>query len=286
MNDYYALRVDVKPCDENVTDYMAAVLGEIGYESFVPDVSGLTAYVKSELFDLDAARKALNEDFPFKCSFRMAAELVPGQDWNAEWERNYFRPIVVGDNQCVIHSSFHTDIPDAVYDIVIDPKMAFGTGHHATTSLMIARLLELDLVGKTVTDMGTGTGILAILAAMRGASCVSGVEIDGFAYDNAVDNVRINGHSEISLYNGDAGVLPTLPLSDVFIANINRNVITSDMDKYAANLKPGGTMLLSGFYEKDLPVVEAAARQSGLSKVNHYVKGEDWTCLQLVKPIF
>lgn len=281
MNDYYEVRVDIDPCTEDATDYLAAVLGDIGFESFVPDTTGLTAYIKSELYSSDELATVF-EDYPFEVNKIITVNFIEGQDWNAEWEKNYFKPIVVGD-LCVIHSSFHKDIPRVAYDIVIDPKMAFGTGHHATTSLIISQLLKIELEGKSVIDMGTGTGILAILAAMRGAAQVYGIEIDGFAYENAVENAKLNNHAEIHLINGDASVLNHLPEVDVFIANINRNVITSDLAEYAAHLKEGGTMLLSGFYEHDIPVVMTEAERHGLKKAAHEIKGDNWTCLTLHK---
>ena len=155
MNDYYEVRVNLDPCTEDATDYLAAVLGDIGFESFVPDNTGLTAYIQKDLYSKEEIDISL-EDFPFEGVRSVETKFVEGQDWNAEWENNYFKPIIVGD-QCVIHSSFHTDIPKVKYDIVIDPKMAFGTGHHATTSLIISRLLQADLEGKYVIEMGTGT---------------------------------------------------------------------------------------------------------------------------------
>lgn len=281
MNDYVEVRLDLEPFPgTDATDLLAGMLGDIGYESFVPDDRGLTAYVAAGAYDADALDAVLDE-FPFDCKISRLSETVEGRDWNEEWERNYFRPIVVGD-RCVIHSSFHTDVPQAQYDIVIDPKMAFGTGHHSTTSLILGRLLDLDLEGRAVTDMGTGTGILAILAAMRGASPVTGIEIDEFAYTNAVENVALNGHAEIRLINGDASALADVPVADVFIANINRNVITADIDRYAARLHSGGTMLLSGFYVEDIPVVAEAAERVGLVKES-YTEHDRWTCLQLRK---
>lgn len=281
MNDYVKVRLDLEPFPgTDATDLLAGMLGDICYESFVPDESGLTAYVPAGFYDADALDGVLDE-FPFDCKISRLSETVEGRDWNEEWERNYFRPIVVGD-RCVIHSSFHTDVPQAQYDIVIDPKMAFGTGHHSTTSLILGRLLDLDLEGRAVTDMGTGTGILAILAAMRGASPVTGIEIDEFAYTNAVENVALNGHAEIRLINGDASALADVPVADVFIANINRNVITADIDRYAARLRSGGTMLLSGFYVEDIPVVAEAAERVGLVKES-YTEHDRWTCLQLRK---
>lgn len=282
MNDYYEVKIIMKPASEDASDYMAATLGEIGYESFVPDSDGLTAYVKSEDYSPDALRQALDDFIP-GIELTCTASLIEGRDWNAEWEKNYFKPIVV-DDTCVIHSSFHTDYPKLPLDIVIDPKMAFGTGHHATTSQMIRALISLDLNGKSMIDMGTGTGILALVAAMRGASPVNAVEIDRMAYENAVENIACNNHCEIALHHGDATVLDTLRPADIFVANINRNIITADIAAYAAATKQRGFMLLSGFYENDIPVILQAAQPLGLSKIRHTTEGPDkWACLILKK---
>lgn len=278
MNDYRKVRIDLSPCSEDATDIMAALLADIGFESFVPDDKGLDAYIQEQAFDAQALNSAIAE-FPFAMSIDIAMEKVEGRDWNAEWERNYFQPIVVAD-RCVIHSSFHTDIPHCEFDITIDPKMAFGTGHHATTSLIIDRLLSLPLEGKAVIDMGTGTGILAILAAMRGASPVVGIEIDEFAYTNALENIASNGHPEIRLVNSDASALEGLQ-ADVFIANINRNVITADLAAYAATLRPAATMILSGFYTSDIPVIMESAAPLGLRETGRSEKGDSWACLVL-----
>lgn len=281
MNDYIEVRFDLTPSCEDATDLLAGLLADVGFESFVPDDNGLTAYVKKEIYDADAVGAAI-ADFPFDCRIDFRDTLVEGRDWNAEWEKNYFKPIVVGD-RCVIHSSFHTDIPRAEYDIVIDPKMAFGTGHHSTTSLIIRQLLDADLKGRSVIDMGTGTGILAILAAMRGASPVTAIEIDAFAYENAVENVRLNGHAEIKVLNGDASLLAGVTPADIFIANINRNVITGDLDRYAPAVKPGGMMLLSGFYQgDDADIVSRAAAALGFATVGMSVDN-NWCCLKLIK---
>ena len=279
MNDYRELRLNLKPCSEDATDVLAALLADAGYESFVPDRQGLTAYIKDELFNEDALNEALSA-FPFEAEISRSVSLVEGQDWNSEWEKNYFKPIVVGE-RCVIHSSFHTDVPSADYDIVIDPKMAFGTGHHATTSQVISALLDIDESGLSVIDMGTGTGILAILCAMRGAAQVKGIEIDPGAYENALENVSLNGQADrVRLHCGDASLLPSMPRADLFIANINRNIITGDLAAYVSSLKPGATMLLSGFYEADIPVIMEVAAPLGLTEVSHSVLN-DWTCLKL-----
>lgn len=280
MNDYIELRLDTEPCNETITDVLAALLCEEGYESFVPDAHGLTAYIKKEDFKAEAIDGVIAQSpIPLTATFTFST--VEGEDWNKEWEKNYFQPIIVGD-RCVIHSSFHSDIPPMEYDIVIDPKMAFGTGHHQTTSLIIEQLLNMDLNDRTVIDMGTGTGILAILAAMRGAQRVDAIEIDEFAYTNAVENVAINHHPEINVILGDASKLQGIEPVDIFIANINRNIICGDLQEYAQALKPGGTMLLSGFYEEDIPVIMACAEPLGLQQSGHTVK-DRWACLRLSK---
>ena len=278
MNDYVEVRVDMIPCSEDMTDVMVAVLADAGFESFVADADGLTAYIRKDDY-LDSMAELVNE-MPFHCQAKWTAKVIEGRDWNSEWEKNYFKPIVVGD-RVAIHSSFHTDVPVCEYDIVIDPKMAFGTGHHSTTCLMIGRLLSVDLLGKKVIDMGTGTGILAILAAMRGADKVAGVEIDEAAYVNAVENVALNGEFDIRMIHGDATALSAIDFkADYFLANINRNVITADLGLYAERLAPEGTIFLSGFYQADVPVIEDAARAHGL-RVLDVTEDNNWVSVAL-----
>ncbi len=279
MQDYISLRIDANPCSEILTDLLAAFLCDIGYESFTPDETGLTAFVREDLYD-EAAVKDVLDSFPMETSFSVSSERVEGEDWNQEWEKNYFKPILIGE-EVAVHSSFHTDIPDAKYDIVIDPKMAFGTGHHATTSQMMRHILEADMNGKSVIDMGTGTGILAILCKMKGASEVAGIEIDPFAWENAVENAKLN-NVEVNMICGDAGKLADLGNADFFLANINRNIITSDLESYASRLKKGGKMMLSGFYEADIPIVEEVANRYGLRKEKTLVEN-DWAAVRFVK---
>lgn len=279
MQNYIALRVNASPCSDTITDLLAAFLGDSGYESFSPDVDGLTAYIISDLFSQETVDEIL-KDFPINADFTYSFEEIEGEDWNEEWEKNYFKPIVI-DDRVVVHSSFHKDIPKAVYDIVIDPKMAFGTGHHSTTSGMMRHILAADLNGKSVIDMGTGTGILAILAKMRGADKVTGIEIDPYAWENAVENIRLN-NVDAEMICGDASSLSSLPEADIFLANINRNIITSDFPRYAASLRKGGYMYLSGFYQEDIPVVMKVAALYGL-KLEKTLEENNWVAIQLVK---
>ena len=280
MNDYVETKFALNPCSELESDILAALLCDIDYESFVPNDEGLIAYIKKELFDENKVKSVI-EEFPLECEISYKYDVVEGQDWNSEWEKNYFQPIIVKD-QCVIHSSFHKDIPSLPYDIVIDPKMAFGTGHHATTSLIIEQLLEMDLENKCVVDMGTGTGILAILASMRGAQPITAIEIDPVAHANAIDNLKINNAESIELILGDASALKEKSNVDLFIANINRNIITQDLAAYAKTLNAGSEVLLSGFYEHDIQVIMNVAEPLGLAYSSHTVKNE-WSCLRLIK---
>lgn len=290
MNNYIEARIELGYVDANAccepdlttaSDMLSAFLGEIGFESFVFENNVLTAYVRSEAFSSEAFAEVLDQLPLPQITLSAETEEIEGRDWNHEWEKNYFQPIVVAD-RCVIHSTFHTDYPKCEYDIVIDPKMAFGTGHHATTSQIIAQLLELDLIGKAVVDMGTGTGILAILAAMRGAAPVVAIEIDPAAEINARENMMLNHQAQIDLRLGDATMLEGCR-ADVFIANINRNIILNDLEAYAATLNRDAIMILSGFYESDIPMLEARAAAFGLEYVRHTTQGDNWACLVLRK---
>ena len=279
--NYYKVRFECAPCSEDITDLLAAFLADLGYESFEPDGSGLTAYVQASEFSEDAVKDML-EDFPMETSIRFDSEFVESQNWNEEWEKHYFQPIVIA-GECVVHSSFHKDVPAARYDILIDPKMAFGTGHHATTSQMMRYVLDIeDIEGKTVIDMGTGTGILAILCKMRGAGKVDGIEIDPGAFENAVENAALNSQA-IGFICGDASALADLPPADIFLANINRNVITADIRLYADRIKSGGTLLLSGFYTADIPIVMAAAEPLGFTLDKSTEEGDHWAAIRLIK---
>ena len=280
MNDYYLVRFELTPCIESETDILAALLGDKGFESFVPDSAGLSAYIKKEFYEENAVKDVL-ASYSFAGKIAYHAELIPGQDWNSEWEKHYFKPILF-ENRCVVHSSFHKDYPKAEYEIVIDPRMAFGTGHHETTSMMIERLLSNEMGGASVLDMGTGTGILAILAAMRGATKVVGVEIDPPAYDNAVDNEKLNGTPQVELRLGGAETVTETECFDFVVANINRNIILNDIAVYTRALKAGGKMFLSGFYIDDIPMIVDAARAFGLQHTSTLEK-KRWANICLEK---
>lgn len=280
MNDYMQVRLDVKPCSEVATDVLAAMLGEIGYESFVPDGEGVTAFVPQGKYDEGQLKSILNR-FPLEeVSVEWQVTFVPGQDWNEEWEKNYFKPIVVGD-ECVIHSTFHKDVPQARYDVLIDPKMAFGTGHHETTTLMLQAILSTDFTGRSVLDMGCGTAVLAILAGMKGASPVVAVDIDEFATENAQENVRLNRVPDIEIRLGGVEVLKQETFDFIF-ANINRNILLADMHAYVDRMTSGSRLFMSGFYVEDIPAIQAEAERLGLRMAGHAEKNR-WARVECVK---
>lgn len=286
MNDYTRLRVDLTPCSPDMTDLLAAFLADVGYESFVADESGIDAYISAKNYKESDVEEILS-DFPFQVKSSFSAIVEEGKDWNEEWEKNYFQPIMIGD-RCLIHSSFHKNLPEAEYDIVIDPKMAFGTGYHATTEMMITHLLKRNLQGKIVTDMGTGTGILSILATMHGAAQANGIEIDPAACINARENVglnnsvaRYNGKINVNIIEGDASKLADLPKADIFLANINRNVILADIDRYESAMNRDGELILSGFYEADIPLIKKSASLYGFEIKDSLVFPGGWASVVL-----
>ncbi len=281
MNDYYKVDITFTPYSEIESDIMCAFLGEAGYESFVTNEPTLSAYIKKELYD-EQTLTNVKSLYDFTSELNFYTELIIGEDWNAEWEKHYFKPLVIA-NDCVIHSTFHKDYPKCKYDITIDPKMAFGTGHHETTTLMITQLLLSEMKGKYILDMGTGTGILAILSSMLGAKRVKGVEIDPPAQVNAMENVALNGIDNVDIILGDASSIESdKECYDLVLANINRNIILADIAHYSAALRPKGYMQLSGFYEQDIPVLMESASKYGLSEVRHEVLNH-WTMLLLKK---
>ena len=266
------------PCTETANDVLSAVLGEAGFESFIEQTDGIAAYIQKQLFNEDSLQTALAE-FPMPgTQVEYSYQEAEDKDWNEEWEKNFFQPIII-DDRCVIHSTFHRDIPKAEYDIVINPQMAFGTGHHETTSLIIGELLNGNLQGKSLLDMGCGTSILAILARMRGAAPCTAIDIDEWCVRNSLENIELNHVDDITVFQGDASSLADKGPFDVIIANINRNILLNDMKHYVSRMHSGSELYMSGFYVEDIPVIQAEAERNGLSFVHQQEKNR-WAAVK------
>ena len=259
---------------EPISEILIAELGNVGFESFVETENGVTAYIQKTDWNAEMLADVfvLNSD---EFSIEYNLNEVPQTNWNAEWEKN-FEPIQV-DDLVSIRAPFHEN-PNLKYDIVIEPKMSFGTGHHETTHMMVQHLLQLDLENKKVLDMGCGTGILAIFAEMKGAKPLDAIDIDNWCYENSVENVTRNNCENISVYEGDASLLVDKKY-DVIIANINRNILLMDMKVYTNCLQEGGILLLSGFYEQDIPVIDAEVIKYGL-KLEKFIQRNNWVALK------
>ena len=260
---------------QTAIEILIAELGAAGFESFTENEDRLIAYIQ---------KKDWNSEILNDIQLLQSEEVVISYDikeieqvnWNSEWEKN-FEPIQV-DGLVSIRAPFHED-PHLKYDIVIEPKMSFGTGHHETTHLMIQHLMDMDLKGKTVLDMGCGTGILAIFAEMKGAKLLDAIDIDNWCYENSLENVERNHCEHISVFEGDASLLKDKKY-DVIIANINRNILLQDIGTYAKSLNENGTLLLSGFYTEDIPVIAAEAGKYHL-KLKKKRTRNNWVGLKL-----
>lgn len=265
-----------------INDVLAGELGEIGFESFTEKEDGLLGYISEPLYDRGKLRDKLAE-FPLEnVKIHYTESFVEGKDWNEEWEKNYFKPIRIGKD-CIIRASFHEDEPGYAYDIIIDPKMAFGTGNHETTFLMISEMLKLDLTGKELLDMGCGTAVLAILARMKGAARVVAIDIDEWAYNNALENIRLNKTDDIQVALGGAERIPDFGRFDIVFANINRNILLNDIRRYNACMKPGALLYMSGFYVQDIPAIEEECKRNGLTLMAHTEKN-NWVAVKVQKP--
>ena len=277
---YFEVTFTTSPCNETVNDVVSALAGEIGFESFVEWENGVQAYIQQSLFD-EEALKSMVAEFPLPDT-KIEYTIVEAEDkdWNEEWEKNFFQPIVIGD-RCCIHSTFHKDTPQTEYEILINPQMAFGTGHHETTSSIISELLEADLQGKSVLDMGCGTSILAILASMRGAGPITAIDIDDWCVNNSRDNIALNRIGNITVEWGDANLLKGREPFDVIIANINRNILLADMAQYAACMHSGSELYMSGFYVQDIPVIQEKAESLGMEFIHHREKN-NWAAVKFI----
>jgi ribosomal protein L11 methyltransferase len=274
-NVYLGYHFTIEP-KELGSEILIAELGELPFESFVESEFGITAYIQKQLW-----YEAILEDLfllsstQFTISYTI--EEIEQVNWNEEWEKN-FEPIDV-DGNCHVRAPFHPKT-DAEFDIVIEPKMSFGTGHHETTHMMIQHLLEIDVTNMKTLDMGCGTAILAILAEMKGAQPIDAIDIDNWCYLNSIENAERNHCKHITVYEGDVSLL-TDQKYDLIIANINRNILLNDMQSYVNGLLPNGLLLLSGFYEEDIPFIDASCTEKGLTYVKKFQRN-NWVSLKYV----
>ena len=274
---YIAYDFNVSPKDP-ATEMLIAQLGHIGFESFVENENGVVAYIQKKEWNSNKVEDLylLNSN-EFNITFKHSE--IEQTNWNKEWEKN-FNPIQV-NGQVSIRAPFHEN-PSLNFDIVIEPKMSFGTGHHETTHMMVQHLLALDLKNKKVLDMGCGTGILAIFAEMKGAQPTDAIDIDSWCYQNSLENVQRNGCKHITVLEGDSSLLKGKEY-DVVIANINRNILLSDMKIYTDCLREKGVLLLSGFYKEDISIIESEVIKHGLV-LDKMIQKNNWVALKYMKP--
>ncbi len=258
------------------TEILIAELGNAGFESFVENETGVNAYIQKEDWHEDILEdiQILSSD-EFEITYE--EEVIEQVNWNEEWEKN-FQPIEV-DGKCAVRAPFH-EKTNVEYDIVIEPKMSFGTGHHETTHMMLQHILNTDVANKKVLDMGCGTGVLAILAEMKGAKPLDAIDIDNWCYLNSLENVERNNCKHISVYEGDVSLLDGKKY-EIIIANINRNILLSDIHHYATCLDTGGILFLSGFYTEDIPLITAECAKNKL-KFQDKLEKNNWVALKFV----
>ena len=267
--NYLEFQFKIEPV-QPASEILIAELGYLGFESFIENDDGITAYIPVEEYEEDllaGVHILQSEEFEINYSVNEIERL----NWNEEWEKN-FSPILV-DEHCSVRAPFHPK-PDTQFDIVIEPKMSFGTGHHATTHMMIQHILKNDWEGKSVLDMGCGTGVLAILSAMKGAENIDAIDIDNWCYLNTLENISRNDCEHINVEEGGAELLKGREY-DMILANINRNILLRDLPVYEKCLKPEGNLFLSGFYKGDLPAIERACKELGLYFVESFERN-DW----------
>jgi ribosomal protein L11 methyltransferase len=274
----YTFKIEPKILSFQIaSEILIAELGEAGFESFAETEDGVVAYIqKKDCMENLLKDVQILQSNEVKINFEIKE--IEQLNWNEEWEKN-FKPIQV-DDLVSIRAPFHSRIHGIKYDIVIEPKMSFGTGHHETTHLMIQHLIDLNLEGKTVLDMGCGTGILAIFAEMKGAIKLDAIDIDSWCYNNSLENVVRNHCKHISVYEGDASLLFNKKY-DVIIANINRNILVQDLSIYTKSLNENGILLLSGFYKEDIPIIDKEAQKNSL-KLEKKFERNNWVGLKYV----
>ena len=280
--EYIEVSIKITPFSEENAEIVTAEVSELPFESFSNEDPFLKCYIQKDLYDAQALKLYLSGLEGYGFEIEHSANLIPATNWNAVWE-SQFNPIVV-DNLCTIKASFHDGLKRTRFNITIDPKMAFGTGHHQTTYMMCRALLqnEEEVRGKVVMDMGCGTAVLAILAAKMKAAKVYGIDIDAVAAISAYDNARLNRvGTKIETYCGDASLLQRNTY-DVLLANINRNILLQDIPTYSHCIRRGGLLFVSGFYVDDMPMIIGTAMHAGLEYVSHD-SIDNWCCIKFEK---
>lgn len=274
---YYAVNFGITPFSEDFADILSACIAEVGFETFETTDTGLCAYIQRDLLDETALAECI-EAIPLPdVRITYTIDEAPDEDWNQEWEKEGFRPIVIGD-LIGVHDTLH-EIPVVKYDIIIKPRQAFGTGSHQTTRMILSQLAEMDLEGLNVIDAGTGTGILSIMAMKRMAKRVLAYDIDEWSVENTKQNLELNHiHDGIEIRLGDASTICNERGFDLLIANINRNILLADMPIFRQTLKPKGKMILSGFYTDDIPLLQEKATSLGFT-LKSMKNDEDWAML-------
>ncbi|WP_226389543.1 50S ribosomal protein L11 methyltransferase [Penaeicola halotolerans] len=266
-------------CQLDFVDILVAELSEVGFDSFLETDTGLDAYVEESLFDRATYQEVIDR-YEEIASIIVTEGVLEKKNWNEEWEKSY-DPIIVSE-KVLIRASFHKPQPAYPYEILINPKMSFGTGHHATTHLMIEHQLEIDHQGKRVLDIGCGTGILAIMARKLGATDIEAFDMDEWSVENSHENFLLNEMPDIKLAQGIVTTVNPTGAFDILIANINKNVLLNEMEAYVKLAKEGTYLLLSGFYETDIPQVQAEAEACGFTLDQSKVRN-DWAALRLIK---
>lgn len=256
---YTQISFKLNPDTTENREILVAMLAELPFESFDETDEQIMGYIPGESANLDEIGE-ITAFLPFTVS--LSSEAIPDKNWNEVWEKNYFKPLLIG-GRCLVRAPFHTEYEPAEFELVIEPKMAFGTGNHETTTLVAEQILNMDLSGKTVLDMGCGTGILGMLASMKGAQSVVAIDIDSWSYESTMENAKLNNITNLEARHGDAGLLGGESFEIIF-ANIHKNVIVGDLPVYESVLQSGGNIYLSGFYTHDMPDVKAKAESLGL----------------------
>ncbi len=256
---YTQISFKLNPDTTENREILVAMLAELPFESFDETDEQIMGYIPGESANLDE----IGEITAFlSFTVELSSEAIPDKNWNEVWEKNYFKPLLIG-GRCLVRAPFHTEYEPAEFELVIEPKMAFGTGNHETTTLVAEQILNMDLTGKTVLDMGCGTGILGMLASMKGAKSVVAIDIDSWSYESTVENAKLNNITNLEARHGDASLLGGESFEIIF-ANIHKNVIVGDLPVYESVLQAGGNIYLSGFYTHDMPDVKAKAESLGL----------------------